>query len=145
MKIAISTDMGYVSAHFGRCPEFTIVDIENGKVTKKETIDNPGHHPGYLPEFLKGKEVECIVAGGMGVRAQGLFEQAGIKMVLGVEGEVDDVVERLAAGKLKSGQSMCSPGGGKGYGVSRSNALIDGKEYSAEHGEHHSHHEGDDE
>ena len=28
MKIAISTDGDFVSAHFGRCPSFTIVDIE---------------------------------------------------------------------------------------------------------------------
>ena len=26
MKVAISTDNGYVSAHFGRCPEFTILE-----------------------------------------------------------------------------------------------------------------------
>ena len=34
MKIAISTDGDFVSAHFGRCPEYTILDIENGKVIR---------------------------------------------------------------------------------------------------------------
>ena len=52
MKIAISTDGNYVSAHFGRCPSFTIAEIQDSKIIKKELIDNPGHHPGYLPEFL---------------------------------------------------------------------------------------------
>ena len=36
MKVAISTDNDYVSAHFGRCPSFTIVDIEDGKVIKQD-------------------------------------------------------------------------------------------------------------
>ena len=38
MKIAISTDAGFVSAHFGRCPSFTIAEIEEGKVLKIEEI-----------------------------------------------------------------------------------------------------------
>ena len=49
MKIAISTDGGYVSAHFGRCPSFTIMEVEDSKLVGKEEIDNPGHHPGFLP------------------------------------------------------------------------------------------------
>ena len=35
MRAAISTDGEYVSAHFGRCPYFTIVSIDDGKITKK--------------------------------------------------------------------------------------------------------------
>ena len=31
MRVAISTDGDFVSAHFGRCPSFTIIDIENDK------------------------------------------------------------------------------------------------------------------
>jgi len=78
MKVAISTEGNSVSAHFGRCPFFTIAEIEEGKIVSKEVIDNPGHHPAYLPQFLREKEVNCIVAGGMGQRASGLFAEAGI-------------------------------------------------------------------
>jgi predicted Fe-Mo cluster-binding NifX family protein len=52
MKIAISTDNGMVSPHFGRCPHFTIVEIKDNKVLKKEIIDNPGHRTGFLPKFF---------------------------------------------------------------------------------------------
>ena len=69
MKIAISTDGDLVSAHFGRCPSFTIVVFESDKIISKHTIDNPGHHPGFLPQFLKEKGVNAIIAGGMGQRA----------------------------------------------------------------------------
>ena len=76
MKISISTDGDFVSAHFGRCPQFTIVEIDEGRVESKEVIDNPGHNPGFLPQFLREKGVKAIVAGGMGHRALDLFAQA---------------------------------------------------------------------
>lgn len=119
MKIAISTDGHFVSPHFGRCPSFTIVEIKDDKLVKKEIIDNPGHHPGFLPQFLKEKGVECIIAGGMGRRATGLFDDAGIKTILGVTGHVDNVIEEILNGTLKGGESLCRPGSGKGYGLDK--------------------------
>ena len=119
MRIAISTDGDSVSAHFGRCPSFTIVDIEGGKLVNKQTIANPGHHPGFLPEFLHEQGVQCIVAGGMGGRAEGLFSQAGIQVIVGISGRIEGVVEELTKGTLKAGQSLCRPGAGKGYGIEK--------------------------
>ena len=119
MRIAISTDGANVSAHFGRCPSFTIVDIENGQVGSRETIDNPGHHPGFLPEFLHDKGVSCIVAGGMGQRAVMLFSEKGIEGIVGISGTIDDVIGKIASGELEGGESLCQPGAGKGYGVDK--------------------------
>ena len=104
MRVAISTEGDNVSAHFGRCPVFTIVDIEDGKVSNKEQIDNPGHHPGFLPKFLHDKGVICIIAGGMGQNAVQLFEQEGIQHIVGVSGFIDDVNSiRLLCGGCESG------------------------------------------
>jgi predicted Fe-Mo cluster-binding NifX family protein len=119
MRISISTDSNQVSAHFGRCPSFTIIDIDNGQVTKRETIDNPGHHPGYLPQFLHEKGVNMIVAGGMGQRARGLFLEQGIETILGIAGSIDEVVEKLTNDTLEGGESLCKPGAGKGYGLDK--------------------------
>lgn len=119
MKIAISTDGDLVSAHFGRCPYFTIIEVEGGEVKSKNIIDNPGHHPGFLPQFLQKQGVEVIIAGGMGQRAQELFNQAGIKAMMGISGKVDDIASKAAAGKLEGGESLCNPGAGKGYGVEK--------------------------
>jgi predicted Fe-Mo cluster-binding NifX family protein len=119
MKIAISTDGEMVSAHFGRCPAFTIVDIEEEKVLQKAAIENPGHQPGYIPQFLHERGVGCIVAGGMGMRAKDLFQQMGIDTVVGITGRVDDVIEEILTGTLKGGESLCKPGAGKGYGVEK--------------------------
>jgi predicted Fe-Mo cluster-binding NifX family protein len=119
MKVAISTDGQYVSPHFGRCPEFTILEIKEGKLINKETIKNPGHHPGYLPQYLGKNGVSYIVAGGMGMRAKELFQQANIDTVLGVEGKIDEVVSKIMDGSLEGGESICNPGSGKGYGIEK--------------------------
>ena len=119
IRIAISTDGDFVSAHFGRCPSFTIIEIENGKVISKEVVDNPGHHPGFLPRFLHQRGVRYIIAGGMGQRAEGLFAQAGIQTIMGVSGSIDEVIDKIIKGTLKGGESLCRPGSGKGYGVDK--------------------------
>ena len=120
MRVAISTDGEFVSAHFGRCPSYTIVDlIKEGQVVIKEVVDNPGHQPGNIPQFLHQKEVNCIIAGGMGMRAQGFFDEFGIQAIVGVTGRVDEVIEQLKKGTLKGGESLCSPGSGKGYGLDK--------------------------
>lgn len=119
MKVAISTDGNYVSAHFGRCPHFTIVDVQNGKLAGKEVVDNPGHSPGFIPQFLHKKGVEMIVAGGMGARASGLFNELGMKAIAGISGSIDDTINQLLKGTLKGGESLCQPGAGKGYGIEK--------------------------
>ena len=118
-KIAISTDSGMVSSHFGRCPEFTIVEIKGSKVIKKEVIDNPGHITGFLPKFFNEQGVDCVIAGGAGFRAQQFFDEFGIELITGVEGKVDDVIDAFVKGKLKGGKSLCAPGKGKGYGIKK--------------------------
>lgn len=119
MRIAISTDSGLVSAHFGRCPEYTIIEIENNELKKKETISNPGHQPGFLPRFLHDQGVDCIIAGGMGARAQGLFAEQGIQTILGISGSIDEVVEKILSGTLEGGESLCKLGSGKGCGMEK--------------------------
>ncbi|MDP8252860.1 MAG: NifB/NifX family molybdenum-iron cluster-binding protein [Candidatus Kaelpia aquatica] len=119
MKIAISTDGNMVSAHFGRCPSFTLVEVKDNEVINRSSIDNPGHHPGFLPQFLHDKGINVIVAGGMGMSALNLFNQVSIDTIVGVSGSIEDVINKIANGELESGESLCNPGAGKGYGVEK--------------------------
>jgi len=119
MKIAISTDGDFVSAHFGRCPHFTILEIENDKLVKKEVVANPGHSPGAIPQFLHEKGVNAIIAGGMGMRATGFFDELGIEAIVGISGKINEIVDQLLKGTLKGGESLCKPGSGRGYGLDK--------------------------
>ena len=119
MKIAISTNLEKVSEHFGRCPEFTIIEIENNKVKNKKIISNPGHRTNFLPKFLKKQGVSYVIAGGAGFRAQKLFEQFDIKLITGIQGEINQVIKNFIKGKIKQGKDFCNPGKGKGYGIKK--------------------------
>jgi predicted Fe-Mo cluster-binding NifX family protein len=96
-----------VAAHFGRCEAYTLADIEDGQVVKSEIVANPGHEPGFLPGYLAERGVNCIVAGGMGPRAHGLFAERQIETIVGVSGSVAAALEALAKGELKGGESTC--------------------------------------
>ena len=123
MQIAISTDGEHVSSHFGRCPSFTIVKIEENEIKSKEIINNPGHHPGSIPEFLHKKGVDCIIAGGMGRKAEGFFKQYGIETIVGITGTIEEVLEKIRNGTLESSESLCKPGLGKGYGIEKTEKM----------------------
>ncbi|MCK8827660.1 NifB/NifX family molybdenum-iron cluster-binding protein [Natroniella acetigena] len=106
-KVAIPTDGGQVAGHFGRCPEFTIFDIDGGEIVNKEIIQNPGHKPGFLPKFLNGKDVDAILAGGMGRRAVDLFDENNIEVVTGVTGDVEVGVKSYLADNLDTKDAIC--------------------------------------
>ncbi|MEW6399815.1 MAG: NifB/NifX family molybdenum-iron cluster-binding protein [Bacillota bacterium] len=113
MRIAVASEGSVVAQHFGRCPEYTIFEVRDGTVAGKTVIPNPGHQPGFLPVYLGDMGVSCIIAGGMGPRAQGLFERRGIRAVVGVEGPVDGAVSAFLRGDLVPGESFCDhPHGG---------------------------------
>ena len=107
MKIAIATENGFVAQHFGHCAVFTLVELENNEVVRKELVDNPGHRPGFLPGFLAKHGVSCIIAGGMGQWAQDLFTEQNIETIIGVTGSVEQVIADYLAGSLQPGESLC--------------------------------------
>lgn len=107
MKLAVATEGKQVSAHFGRCPSYTIVDIKDGQIVSKQRIPNPGHEPGFLPGYLAQRGVRCVIAGGAGPRAKSLFGEQGIEIITGVNGDVDNVVEDFMNGTLKTGVDAC--------------------------------------
>ena len=133
MKYAISTDSGTVSPHFGRAPEFTFITIEDDKVIGKKIIPNPGHTIGNIPRFINEQEANYMITGGMGHRAVQFFQQYGIKVVMGVSGKIDEVIERILNGTLVGGKSLCSPSSGKGYGVEKIHTEADDHNHPHHH------------
>ena len=87
MKIAVPVTNGLLSAHFGHCEQFAIIEADRrGKrVVNTSVVESPGHEPGVLPRWLADQGAELIIAGGMGQRAQQLFAENDIDVVVGAE------------------------------------------------------------
>ena len=85
MKIAIPIAEGKLSLHFGHCEQFALLEANEatGQVVGKTMLNPPPHEPGVLPRWLHEKGANVIIAGGMGQRAQSLFAENGIKVVIG--------------------------------------------------------------
>jgi len=110
VRYGIAVDGNRVSPHFGRCERYEVVEIEGGKILRREALASPGHEPGLLPGLLNEAGADCIVCGGAGPRAVGMFEQAGIEVILGVSGPLEEVVQKLAVGEIAGGDSTCEHG-----------------------------------
>lgn len=105
MLIAIPTESNMVCPHFGHCEEFALYDTTTKLL---RSVPNPGHQPGFLPGFLKEQGAELVIAGGMGGRAQELFADQGIALIVGVSGRIEDVVALYEKGELKSSGAVCN-------------------------------------
>jgi ATP-binding protein involved in chromosome partitioning len=107
-KFAIPTLNEQLTAHFGHCEKFAIVEVEDEKVIKEEFVTPPVHQPGVYPKFLADQGVQVIIAGGMGQKAQDLFAQNNIEVHMGVNnGSPKALVEDYLSNQLKTGQNLC--------------------------------------
>jgi Mrp family chromosome partitioning ATPase/predicted Fe-Mo cluster-binding NifX family protein len=107
LLIALPCKGTQIEEHFGHCENFRIFTVENGTITKEESIPNPGHKPGFLPNFLADRGVKIMIASGMGGGAIDIFEERKVKVVLGATGEARAAVEAYLQGQLESTGSAC--------------------------------------
>ena len=107
MKIAVASMGNLVAGHFGHCENFNIYEVEANKVVKETSIPNPGHKPGFLPNFLNDMGVNVIISGGMGGGAIDIFNEKGIQVITGAFGIAREAAERFVNGDLKSTGSIC--------------------------------------
>jgi predicted Fe-Mo cluster-binding NifX family protein len=110
MKIAIPMAGGRLCMHFGHCDQFALVDVDEkgGTPTNTALVTPPPHEPGLLPRWLHEQGATVIIAGGMGQRAQQLFAQSGIKVLVGAPAETsENLVKAYLSGTLVSGQNTC--------------------------------------
>ena len=110
MRYAVPTTGGRLASHFGHCESFAMFDVDDstGEIVGRETVPSPGHQPGFLPGWLADQGVSVIIAGGMGPRAAGLFEENRVHVVLGAPEEgPEQVVLAHLAGELTLGENVC--------------------------------------
>jgi len=108
MRIAVTYDEGQIFQHFGHTEHFKLYDVEDGKVTTTAILDTNGHGHGALAGFLKNRNVDILICGGIGGGAQQALAQSAIRLCGGVAGNADKAVEDLLANKLAfNSQATC--------------------------------------
>ena len=107
INIAVASEKEMVTEHFGHCMNFNIFQAENNQIVKSESIPNPGHKPGFLPNFLHDMGVHVIISGGMGSGAIDIFHEKGIEVIVGASGNAKTAAEAYLQGTLKSTGSIC--------------------------------------
>ena len=107
MLIAVASNEGKVTEHFGHCESFNLFEVERGEIVGKKSVPNPGHRPGFLPNFLNDLGVKVIISGGMGGGAVDIFNQHNIEVIVGASGNAEDCVKAYNQGLLKSTGTVC--------------------------------------
>lgn len=105
MVVAICFEKGRVAQHFGHTEEFKIYDVKpNKEEVEFYYVKTQGEGCSALVPILKANKVNVLVCGGLGQGAYNHLTEAGIIVVPGVEGEVDDVFGQLMDGTLEHGE-----------------------------------------
>ena len=110
MRIAIPVVNGALSMHFGHCEKFIIIDVDTDtkEIKKEEAFESPSHEPGLLPRWLAEKNVNLIIAGGMGQMAQSLFKQNNIQVSVGAVSKAPaELVMDYMNNNLATGENFC--------------------------------------
>ena len=107
MKIAVASMGNTVAQHFGHCETFNIFETEGKNIVSIDPVANPGHKPGFLPNFLADRGVKVIIAGGMGGGAVDIFNERNVEVIVGAVGDARANVEAYLRGELKTTGSVC--------------------------------------
>lgn len=105
MKVAVSTDQGYVSAHFGRYSSYTtfgraryfmIIDPEtlNFEVIENHNVQTTQGAGIQTAQLISSKNVAIVLTGNCGPNAQSVLQSSGIRVITGIEGKVKDVLSK---------------------------------------------------
>ena len=130
MKVAISANGNdldsQIDPRFGRCANFLIVETDDMRFEafENENIALGGGAGIQSAQFIASKGVESLITGRCGPNAVQALMGAGIKLYVGQEGPVRDVVERFNKGEITptteanapSHAGMGGMGGGRGMG-----------------------------
>jgi predicted Fe-Mo cluster-binding NifX family protein len=107
MKICI-TSMGEdksadVDPRFGRCKYFLIVDTETMDVSSisNESVSSSGGAGIKAAQTVAKTGVDSVITGNIGPNAFQTLKAAGIKVITGVSGNIDQVIDKFKKGELK--------------------------------------------
>jgi predicted Fe-Mo cluster-binding NifX family protein len=99
-----------LSRHFGRAPYFIVVDLENGEISSIQTVPNESEHFGGfgLPvDRILQLKPNAVITYGMGPKALGIFQEAGVAVLMANADTVREVVEAYRQNRLEELTEGC--------------------------------------
>lgn len=132
MKVAISSEgenlESQLDPRFGRCQFFIFIDTDSMdfEAILNESADAMGGAGIAAAQNVVNKKAEAVLTGNLGPNAFQTLSAAGIRIITGVSGSVNDVINKFKNGELKEsaspnvashfGMGGNSSGGGQGHG-----------------------------
>ena len=108
ITFAIPMAGGKLCSHFGHCEQFALIETQDGEIKGKTMQTPPPHEPGLLPKWIQEQGAQVVIAGGMGARAQQLFNENGIRVVTGASGDSpESLVSQFLTNTLVAGANTC--------------------------------------
>jgi len=109
MKIALPSRENQIDSHFGHCESFRVFTIENNQITKEEDIPSVlgCGCKSDIASSLADMGVTIMLAGNMGDGAVNKLQQAGISVIRGCDGNLNDVVISYLNGELTDSGEIC--------------------------------------
>jgi predicted Fe-Mo cluster-binding NifX family protein len=111
MKIAIPTRANVVEDHFGHSEYYSVFTIsENNKILGSSIIQSPQGCgcKSFIAWTLRDMGVSLMLAGNMGQGAINKLNNAGIEVIRGCNGNVNDVVLDYLSDKISDSGVSCS-------------------------------------
>ncbi len=111
MKIALPVNNdSKIDGHFGHCKYYNVYTItENNKVDRVERIDSPQGCgcKSDIASVLAQMGVSVMLAGGIGNGAVNVLNNAGIEVIRGCSGNIDEVVAEYLNGNISDNGINC--------------------------------------
>jgi predicted Fe-Mo cluster-binding NifX family protein len=135
MKIAVTSNGknmdSQLDPRFGHCAYYLVVDSDDMsfEVYLNESVAIGGGAGIQAAQFLASKKVHAVITGNCGPNAVQTLSAAGIDLVAGAQGTVNDAVKKYVNGNLKSTNETtveshfgmeAGIGAGRGGGAGRS-------------------------
>ena len=134
MKIVVSSSGENINAQldprFGRCPYFIFVDSESleFEAVPNESMMASGGAGIQAAQTVANKGAEVVITGNVGPNAFQTLNAAGLKIITGAAGTIQEVIEKFKNGELRETKSANvnshfgmgrGMGGGGGGGMGR--------------------------
>lgn len=101
MKIAFPNENGSICPHFGKAPQFSFYEIEDGAIRSSSIVNTAAEGHAARANFLAANAVDLLICGGIGQPAIDGLKEKGIEILNGAQGDIDEAVRAYLAGTLE--------------------------------------------